>query len=175
MATHQISLLGPNTVPDTSGNCWWDLLSRLATNDVWPFLIANFGGTISNNTAPTTRIGMYGQCTIPQNYVGTAVIIPIWTASLTSGDVVWDFDYRAISGNDTESIDQSGNQESVSVTDTAPSAAWERLTPTVSLTSSNLAAGDTLQFGIFRDGTDAADTMAGTAVLVDLILQYADA
>ena len=173
MATHQISLLGGQTCPDSSGNCWQEPYSILATNDVWPFLIYRFG--LSNAAAPTTRIGLIGAMTIPQNYVGTASIIPVWTATLTSGDVVWDFDYRAISGNDTESLDQTTNVESVSVTDTAPSAAHERLTPSVSLTSSNIAAGDTIEWGIFRDATDAADTMAGSAILVDLILQYADA
>jgi hypothetical protein len=174
MATHRISLLGPNTMPDSSGNCWQDLYSRLATNDVWPYGVFNFGGTISNNTAPTTRIGLYGQVAIPQNYVGTAKVVVVWTSTLTSGDAVWDFDYRAITGNDSESLDQSGTQESVSVTDTAPGAAHRRLECTANLTSANLAAGDSMEWGLFRDGTDAADTLAGTAILVDVLLEYAD-
>lgn len=175
MATHRISLLGPNTMPDSSGNCWQDLYSRLATNDVWPFGVFNFGGTISNNTQPSTRIGLYGQVAIPKNYVGTASIVVVWTSTLTSGNVVWDFDYRAITGNDSESLDQSGTQESVSVTDAAPGAAHRRLEASVNLTSANLAADDTLEWGLFRDGADAADTLAGTAILVDVLLQYADA
>lgn len=174
MATHRISLLGPNTAPDSSGNIWQDLYSRLASNDVWPFGVFNFGGTISNNAAPTTRIGLYGNVAIPKNYVGTAKLVVVWTSTLTSGDVVWDFDYRGVTGNDSESLDQSGNQESVSVTDTAPGAAHRRLECSVNLTSANLAADDTLEFGLFRDGTDAADTLAGTAILIDAFLEYAD-
>lgn len=174
MATHQISLLGANTVPDNSGDCWQNPLSTLQTNEVWPFLIFNFGGTIANNAAPTTRIGLYGQCQIPQNLIASPVIIPVWTASITTGDVKWEFDYRVVDGNDTESLDQVGVEESVGATDTAPSAAWERLTPTMALTLANLHPGATLQWALFRDGTDAADTMAATAILVDLLLQYAD-
>lgn len=173
MATHQISMLGPGTVPDNSGNCWQEPLTVLATNDVWGFLVWRFG--LSNAAAPTTRIGLRGQFTVPQNYVSGAVVIPVWAASLTSGDVVWDLDYRAVGGDDAESLDQAGTQESVSVTDTAGSAAWERLTPSLNPTDGNFAAGDTVEFELFRDGTDAADTMAGSAVLVDLLFQYADA
>lgn len=175
MATHRINLLGPTTAPDSSGHCWQDLASRLGTNDVWPYGIFNFGGTISDNTAPTTRIGLYGSCEIPRNYVGTAVVEVVWRTTKTTGDVVWDFDYRAVGGNDTESLDQAGTQEAVTVTDTAGSAAHERMTARVSLTSANLAADDTLQFGLFRDGVDAADTLAGTAILEALLLEYADA
>jgi len=172
MATHQISMLGANTVPDSSGNCWQEPYSNLATNDVWPMLIYRFGA--SNAAQPTTRIGLYGQFTVPQNYVTSAVVIPIWTATLTSGDVVWDLDYRTVGGDDTTSLDQSGTEESVSVTDTAPSAANERLTPSLNPTDANFAVGETIEFGLFRDGTDAADTMAGSAILVDLIFQYSD-
>lgn len=175
MATHRVSLLGAATMPDSSGNIWQDLYSRLASNDVWPFGVFNFGGTISNNTAPTTRIGLYGHTAIPKNYIGTAKIIVVWTSTLTSGDVVWDFDYRGITGDNSESLDQTSNQESVTVTDTAPGAAHRRLECSVNLTSTNLAADDTFEWGLFRDGTDAADTLAGTAILVDLLLEYADA
>lgn len=86
--------------------------------------------------------------------------------------MVWDFDYRAVGGNDTESLDQSGTQESVSVTDTAPGAANRRMEVSVNLTSSNLAAGDTVEFLFVRDGTDAADTMAGSAMLFGLEFIY---
>ncbi len=173
MATHRIPILGWKTVPDTSGNCWFEPYTILATNDVWGYLIARFGA--SNAAAPTTRIGLRGSFDVPQNYVGTAKIIIHWTSTLTSGDVAWDIDYRAIGGDDTESLDQAGTQESATVTDTAPSAANERQTATITLTSANLAAGDTVQFELFRDGADAADTLAGSAMLHELLFEYADA
>lgn len=165
-------MLGANTVPDSSGDCWQEPYSILATNDVWGLLIYRFG--LSNAAQPTTRIGLRGQFTVPQNYSSAAVVIPVWTTTLTSGDVVWDLDYRAVGGDDAESLDQAGTQESVTVTDTAPSAAHERLTPSLNPTDGNFAPGDTVLFELFRDGADAADTMAGSAILFDLIFQYSD-
>jgi len=168
MATHRISLLGPGTKPDTSGNVFQEPASIKFTNDVWAGLVFIF-----NDTA--TRIGLTGFCEIPVNYVGTAKLTIIWTTTATSGDVEWDFDYRAITGNDTESLDQTGNIESVNSNDTAPGAANRRLEFQINLTSANLAANDTLEFTLFRDGTDAGDTMAAAAILVDVLLEYADA
>ena len=120
MATHRISILNWATVPDTSGNVYMEPYNILATNDIWDRLV-----TIFRDTA--TRIGLPGGFTVPKNYVGTAKIIVVWTATATTGDVVWDFDYRAVGGNDTESLDQTGTQESVTVTDTAPTAIHNRL------------------------------------------------
>lgn len=173
MATHRLSILGIGTVPDTSGNCWQEPYTILATNDVWGMLIYRFGS--SNAAEPTTRIGLRGRFTVPKNYVGSAALVVAWTATITSGNVVWDFDYRAVGGDDTESLDQSGNQESVSVTDAAPTAAHRRLEVTINLTAGNFAADDTVEFEFFRDGADANDTMAGSGILVDLYFQYADA
>jgi len=168
MATHKISILGINTRPDTSGDVYLQSYEEHATNDVWGlnvFVFADSG----------TRIGLKGAFNVPENYVGTASIVPVWTTAATSGDVEWDFDYRAVGGDDTESLDQSGTQESVNSNDTAPSAAHERLTPSLSVTDGNFAAGDTVLFELFRDGTDAGDTLADEALLFDLLFQYDDA
>lgn len=172
MATQQISMLGVNTTPDSSGNCWQEPYSNLASNDAFPFLIYRFGA--SNAAQPTTRIGLYGQFTVPQDYVTSAVVIPIWTATITSGNVVWDLDYRTVGGDDTTSLDQAGTEESVSVTDAAPTSANNRLTPSLNPTDANFGVGETVEFGLFRDGTDANDTMAGASALVDLIFQYSN-
>lgn len=160
-------------MPDSSGNCWFEPYSILATNDVWAGMVARFGS--SNAAQPTTRIGLTGRFTVPQNYVSGAIIIPVWTATLTSGNVVWDLDYRTVGGDNTTSLDQTGNEESISVTDAAPGAAHRRLTPSLDPTDGNFSPGETVLFTLFRDGTDAADTMAGSAILLDLLFQYADA
>jgi hypothetical protein len=118
---------------------------------------------------------MYGRFRVPKNYVGTAKIVFEWSATLTTGDVVFDFDYNAVGGNDTESLDPSAWQESVSVTDTAPGTARRKLAAEVSLTSTNLAVDDIVDFFIGRDGAAAADTMAGRAYLFEATFEYADA
>lgn len=169
MATYRLPLLTWCAGPDNSGNVWLEPLTTLATNDVWGHCIVRFKDT-------STRIGMTGAANVPKNYnsSGTTSLVIVWTATATSGNVVWDFDYRAVGGNDAESLDQAGNQESVSVTDAAPTASLRRLEASVSLTASNIAADDTLQFTVFRDGTDAADTMAADAAMVGIFLQYTD-
>lgn len=166
MTTHRIPILNWATKPDVSGNVFVEDYSVKATNDVWDRLV-----TIFNDTS--TRLGLAGGFTIPKNYVSAPKIIVVWTATATSGNVVWDFDYRAVGGNDAESLDQTGTQESVTVTDAAPGAAHRRLEAEMSLTAGNLAVDDEVEFELFRDGT-AADTMAAAAILFNLLFEFSD-
>ncbi len=168
MATLELSILN-GLKPDTSGDVFYEPYSIKATNDVFDHLVLIF------NPATATRLLAHGLFHVPQNYVGTAVIVPVWTSTATTGNAVFDFQYRAISGNDTESLDQATVQETVTVTDAAPSAAHERLIPTMSLTSANLTAGDTVEFAIVFDDVDASNTIASAAILHDLIFRYSDA
>lgn len=169
MATYRLPILDWATVPDSSGNVFFEPYSVKATNDVWLRLVAVF-----NNTA-SARMGLHGGFTVPNNYVGTAKVIVVWTSTATSGNNVWDFDYRVVSGDDTTSFDQSGTQESVSVTDAAPGAAHRRLEASVNLTSGNFSANANVEFALYRDKSDAADTMAAAAMLFELYFEYADA
>jgi hypothetical protein len=155
--------------PDASGGVFQEPYSIKATNDVWQHMVMIFNDT-------TTRIGAYGSFNVPNNYVGNPAIVSVWTATATSGNTRQEFDYRAVGGNDAESLDQSGTQESVGVTDAAPGAAHRRLEASMSLTASNLAAGDTVEFEFFRDGADTGnDTMAAAMLLHDLLFEYTDA
>ena len=168
MATIRRSILGFATIPDASGDVFFEPYSIKATNDVWRRLVVIF-----NDTA--ARDGLRGAFNVPKDYVGAPKIIVVWTATATSGDVEWDFDYRAVGGNDVESLDQTGTQESVNVNDTAPSAAHERMEAFLSLTAANLVPDDTLLFELFRDGTDGGDTMAAAAIVHDVLFEYSDA
>lgn len=168
MATHRMSILGAGIIPDTSGNVFWETYDVKATNDVWDHLVVIFNDS-------GTDIFLYGQFDVPQNYVGSAAIIPIWTSTATTGDVVWGFEYRTVGGDDTTSMDQAGSEQDSTVTDTAPGAAHRRLTPTISPTATNFAAGETVTFRFSRDGTSVSDTMAAAAILHDLLFQWSDA
>lgn len=168
MATHRIPIIGWSAIPDTSGNCFPEGYDVKATNDVWDRLVMVFNDT-------STRIGFHGGFTVPKNYVGNAKLAVVWTTTATSGDVEWDFDYRAVGGDDAESLDQSGTQESVNLNDTAPSAAHERMETLITLTSSNFAADDEVEYLFVRDGTDAGDTIAAATMLFELLFEYTDA
>jgi hypothetical protein len=162
-------MLGANTVPDTTGRCWWETYDTAATNDVWKNLIVRF-----KDPSGGQAHGIYGIFTVPQNYVGTAAVIPIWTSTATSGNCRWRLTYRTVGGDDSTSLDQTSNEEQSSVTDAAPGAANRRLTPTISPTSANFAAGETVTFLFERNDDSSTDTMAADALLFDLIFQYAD-
>jgi len=169
MATFRLPILGHATSPDTSGNVFFEPFSIKATNDVWGSQLV----CVFNDTA--TRIGSEGRFAVPKNYVGSPAVVVVWSTTAITGDVEWDFDYRAVGGDDSESLDQTGTQETVNVNDTAPSAIWERMEASLSLTAGNFAVDDTVLFELFRDGTDAGDTIAAAVVLFELFFQYADA
>ena len=168
MATHRIPIIGMGSVPDTSGDVFFEPYAIKATNDVWDRLVLIF-----NDTA--NRDGIHGGFTVPKNYVGSAKIIVVWTAIVTSGDVEWDFDYRAVGGDDLESLDQTGTQETVNINDTAPSAIHERMEASLTLTAGNFAVDDEVEFTLFRDGVDAGDTMVGDAIVFAVLFEYSDA
>lgn len=171
MATRRISILTGMVKPDNVGNVYQEPYDIKATNDNWQPLVWIFADS-------ALRDALHGAVEIPLNYAGTgtAQIIIVWTAVVTTGNVVWDIDYRAVGGNDTESLDQATAQESLTVTDAAPAATVNnRLEALMTITTANIAAGDTLLFKVCRDGTDGADTMASSAILVDVLLSYEDA
>ena len=166
MATHRIAIINAWSIPDTSGNVFFEPYNIKATNDVWDRLVLIF-----NDTA--TRLGCAGGFTVPKNYVGSPQIIVVWTSTAITGNAVFDFDYRAVGGNDVESLDQVGTQESVTVTDAAPGAAHRRLEAAMALTAVNLAVDDEVEFEVFRDGA-AADTIAAAVIVFAVLFQYTD-
>jgi hypothetical protein len=167
MATYRKPIMGFGTLPGND-NVWFEPYHTYASNDVWKHMIAVFSDT-------ATRDPMYGRFNVPKNYVGSAKIIVVWTSTATSGDVEWDFDYRAVTGDNSESLDQSGNQESVNQNDTAPGAAHRRMEAALTLTAGNFAADDTVEYTLFRDGTDGGDGIAASVFVHELFFEYADA
>lgn len=173
MATFAQPVLGFATRPDDTGECWLEPSDIVyGSNDLARQFLLRLGS--SNAAQPTVKHGIYGSFRIPKNYVGTAVLVIEWTATLTSGDVVFDYDYNAVGGDAAESFDPSAWQESVTVTDTVSGTARRKSNTTINLTSGNMAVDDTVQFFFGRDGVDAADTMAGAAWVADVVMLYND-
>jgi len=166
MATHRQPLIGYGTLPDTSGNMFFEPASVKLSNDL-------YGGHVGIFKDSGTKVSLKCRITVPENYVGTPVIVADIAANATTGNVVLDVDYRAIA--DGESYDPSTHQESVTATVTMPGTAFLRKRATLSLTGSNLAPGDTLEVLFSRDGAQAADTLAADLMLFDLTFEYADA
>jgi hypothetical protein len=169
MAVHHIAILGSSTVPDASGNVWQEPWDVLATNDMWPYLIWRF------KNAGAVKISLYGSFRVPHNFVGSALIVPEWTTLATTGNAVWGFAYRVVTGSNVNSLDQTGNNEAVSVTAAAPGAAARLMVPTITPTSANFAADARVQYQFSRDKSSGSDTLAADAALHGLNFQYADA
>lgn len=167
MATHRVSILGPNTMPDTSGNVFFEPSGIKRTNDLYNELIVVFKDS-------GTKISLRGAFVVPVNYVGTPVVRIVWAANNTvaNSEAVWDFDYRAIAV--AETVDPTTHQESVTVTTTCSTTVWNRNDSTVSLTAGNLAAGDYVEFLLSRDGADASDDLAQDVQLLGAFFEYVD-
>lgn len=171
--TFRLPILNWATAPDITGDCYPETFDILATNDVWKRFVFRFG---ANNAAqPTVKGGIFGGFAVPKSYVSAANLIIVWTSTITSGDVVWSFDYRTVGGDDTTSLDQSGTEQSATVADTAPGAALRRMVATIDLTDANFSPDEEVEFLLARDGTAGGDTLAGSAILFNALFEYQDA
>ncbi len=167
MAIIRHPILGAFTLPDASGDVFFEPSSIKLTNDLYPALALVFKDT-------ATKISVYGRFHVPQNYVSAPAMKVEWFAANTTASVavVWDFDYRAIAIG--EDGDPSTHQESLTVTETAPTTAWLTVLSSLAMTAGNLAAGDTVDFILSRDGVDANDDMLFAALVRGLYFQYSD-
>lgn len=101
-----------------------------------------------------------------------------WYAdTATSGDVVWQVQLAAITPNtDTQDIETKTFATANSFTDNHLGTTGQRehrATVTVSNLDS-VAADDTVWIRLARDATNAADTMAGDAIVVMVTASYSD-
>lgn len=170
MSTHRLPILGFATKPDASGDVFFEPASVKGANGFFDGLVA-----VLNDSGNDDE--MFGRFQVPQNYVGSANLVIVWTTTAVTGDVEWGIAYRAVGGNDAESLDQATAQESLlsGNNDTAPSATDERMEFSISLTDGNFAVGDTVQFIFSREGADAGDTLAAAVRVYGLFFEYADA
>jgi len=173
MATHKLSILGTGARPDTSGKCWAEPYTILATNDAWGQDIFRFDDD-GTNADVTTRVGLRGSFRVPDNYVSGVDIIARWSSTATAANTVqFDFDYRAVAVG--ESMDQTGVQEALTSQGTDSATANILISTTIgAATDGNFTAGDIVEFEFFVDGA-TSHTMTVALILHDLIFQYADA
>lgn len=164
MATQTIPIIGSNSRPADS-NVFWQPFSLVATNDVFDFMVLTFNDG-------TTRHEYHGGFVVPNDYSTTPKVQIYWTTTATSGDAEWDFDYRGIAVNNSESLDPSTVAESLNQNDTAGGTALDFMMVEFTLTASNLAAGDFVPFILARDKSDAGDTISAAVHVAHALFKY---
>lgn len=165
-------LLGGST-PDTSGKAWWEPYEILATNDKWKLDILRVDEDINNNAQLSTKVVFArGSFRVPADYVSNAKIVIQWTSTKTTGDIYFGADLRTVGGDGTTSLDQATAEESVNVTDSMAATAHFRMEATLTLTGGNYSPGETVEFELFMDGTQGADTLAGARILFSAFFCY---
>jgi len=166
MATFRIPIMGFGTKPDTSGDVFFEPESVKYSNALNDVLLGVF-----NDTA--TRIGLALKFKVPVNYVDNPKLIITWSSTATSGDVEWDYDYTSIAIGET--LDPAAAQRSINQNDTAPGSSLFMLEAELAMTNTDLAAKDLCKGVLFRDGTDAGDTMTASAIIETIEFEYTDA
>lgn len=157
-----IPILGAQTRPDGSGNIYQREAPAVMLNDAFNHLLWAFENT------GIVRIKLNGLFRVPEQYLTSPKLVVLWTAT-SSGNAVFDFDYRSIAPGET--FDPVSVQESVSVTDAAPTARFLKKAE-ITLNSANFAAGDTVPFEFSRDLSNASDTISTTIYVSGLYFQY---
>jgi len=163
MATHRIPILGSMTVPDTSGEVFFQPYTVVDSGAVIDPLVLTFNDS-------GTKDGVRGSFRVPENYVGTAVLLVVWTANATSGTFIIDWSVLTRSG--AEDMGAAATRTTETDTVTKSSTAFAREESNMPLTDADYAAGDEVLFELFRDTVN--DTMAAPAAVFGVYFEYAD-
>jgi len=162
----RVPLINWATTPDATGRAFFENYTTKATNDIFKHLVLTL-----NNPGAGESHGIYGTFDIPNACTASEVVRILWTSTAITGVANFAFDYRAIGGDDTESLDQATFQEQIDIEDTAPSATDERMNITGALTGTNLAAGDTVEFFFYRQDETGVDTLAAAVTIHGLFFE----
>jgi len=145
-----------------------------------PYLVANAATTQNflcwrmSGTADSQLSGLFR---VPANYVGTPALKITWTSQTTTGNCVFNFRHRTMTaGSSLADISTSPTERADTVTTSSkPGAADQVEEDSISLTTTDLAAGGLVYFELERKATDGSDTKTDWVEVLDVSFQYADA
>jgi len=166
MATHELPIIGPTTLPELG--VFFDRVGNqiAAANEIGNQLaiVMADGGS---------DVGFYGSFNVPQNYVGTSIIVAkgILDGAMSSNTL--QFGIKGITKDDNEAADAAYCAEDTG--NTTDDHADEDLFEVI-ITLSNLtgfAVGDTVFFYFYIDAS--GNDYTGNVLLTDLLFRYADA
>ncbi len=107
---------------------------------------------------------------------GNPVLRIFWYAdTATTNDVVWGAQIAALTPGDSQDIEADGLATAQTVTDAAPGTAGFMVRADLTITNlDSLAVDDWVTLRLYRDADNAADDMAGDAIVVGLTFEYSD-
>lgn len=169
MATHRISIMGANTVPDSSGKVFMDIIENQATIGTGTL---NQLCMVMQPTAAGGDVGFSGSFSIPKNYVGSPKIIVKGILDGTPADILA-FGFAMIGIADAEAVDAA-----YEAADLVNKSSWvgytdeDLLELTITLTVT-IAVDDQVFYNFFRD--DSVEDTTQNFLLTSLEFQYSDA
>jgi hypothetical protein len=169
MATHRIPILGANTIPDTSGKVFQDLISNQDTHAN----VKNQLAMVMDAPATAGDVGFFGTFKVPKNYVGSEKIVVTGTYNDDPTSLVSTWAIELIALADNESIDTA-----YEAADAVSESTWtdyvdeDMIEVSITLTVT-LAVDDTVFYHFFLD--DTTDTQSVSFLLTALEFEYADA
>ena len=170
MATHDLPILGLATVPDTSGDVSIApistelALANAPGNELCVVLPA--AATISADT------GFYGRFTIPQNYVGTPVLVIRGILDGAPSSLVIAFGVQMKPLADNEAFDVVLEAQGIASASSVSQVDEDVYEETISL-GNTFAVADGVNYFFFID--DSAHTYTGKFLLTGLFFRYNDA
>lgn len=108
---------------------------------------------------------------LPDDWTGNIDAKIIWSTPATSGNAKWSLSTICTSVAAAATDDPAFNTASTVTTAAPGSANRLQVSAITSVTATGCAAGNFLHIKIFRDGNDAADTIAATANLIGVELK----
>jgi hypothetical protein len=167
---HEISILGPMTGPDSSGEAFFEPAEAALTLGTATYRNARVGTIL----APTgSDIGFSGMFTIPQNYFGTPILVIHGVLGEAANILAFGFQQVSIAHSETFDVAYEAEDLANNATWTGL-AAEEMYEETIIITpAAPYVAGDEVPWWFFRD--DSVDTQTGEFHITNLLFRYNDA
>ena len=161
-STHEITIFQFNTLPNNSGDAFFEPYSVSDTATAFDPMISRFNDT-------TTRVVIATAFKIPQNYDSSAQLIMDWTANATTGDANVGLSYLTVGeGEDFGAAATS----TAAATFSKGSTAFSRVRSVLDLTSTDFARGDIVLCDYFLDGTLTTTTLAAAMLTFSANFRY---
>lgn len=169
MATHDLPILGAMTAPDSSGKVFFQTLEAAETIGTGVFDTLQ----VLTIQAPAAAgdVYVYGKFNIPQNYVGTPVLVI--RGILGEAANVLGFGLQVLHLDDNDTVDAAWEAEDVNSETISGYAAEDMYEQTITITPVDFSVGHEIFFRFFRE--DGADTQTGEFHLTGLFFRYNDA